>query len=137
MIIVTTGSRTWTNESLIKAKMQEFQKEFGSELTIVVGYDKFKKKPIGADKIVYKWCDALGIHVICEPADWENGRVIKLPNGRVIPMAGMDRNELMLDKYQPNLVVAFRAEGKSNGTDHCVKEARRRHIPVQLNHEQP
>lgn len=127
MIVVCTGSRTWTDESQIKEKLLELQGEFDS-LTVVVGYDPHKKTPKGVDRMVYKWCKALGIHVVCEPADW-NGK------GYFNRGAGMERNILMLEKYEPNLVVAFRAKGKSNGTDHCITQARKRHIPVQLNHE--
>ena len=137
MIIVVTGSRTWTNESLIKSRLEYWELHARNKedtLTVIVGYDPVKQTPIGVDKMVYKWCKALGINVIPEPADWKNGR-INYFGSRAVNMAGFDRNELMLDKHNPDLVVAFRAEGKSNGTDHCVKEARKRNIPVELNRE--
>lgn len=124
MIVVTTGSRTWTDESTLKAELQNMYAEFHGELSVVVGYDPWKKTPVGADRMVWKWCNALGIHVTPEPADWSKG------GG-----AGFQRNILMLEKYGPDLVIAFRAAGKSNGTDHCVKEARKRHIPVRMIHE--
>jgi hypothetical protein len=129
MIIVTTGSRHWTDEALIKKELErqiELSKQMrGSEkLTVIVGYDPVKKTPRGVDRMVYKWCEVLGIDVIPEPADWSKGRG-----------AGFARNILMLEKYSPDAVVAFRAGGKSNGTDHCIKEARKRHIPVRVVHE--
>jgi hypothetical protein len=132
MIVVTTGSRTWTNESAVKEQLQDLQKfasKKGDGLSVVVGYNPKTQKPGGADKMVYKWCEVLGIHCVTEPADWNNGRIMRFGN-RHVNMAGFDRNELMLDKYEPDLVLAFRASGKSNGTDHCMKEARKRHIPV-------
>jgi hypothetical protein len=134
MIIVITGSRIWTNEAQIKDRLQRLQQEH-ENLTIVVGYDPIADRPQGVDKMVYKWCDVLGISVIPEPADWKNGRIIRAGN-RNVNLAGFDRNELMLDKHKPGKVVAFRAKGKSNGTDHCIKEARRRNIEVEVNHEQ-
>lgn len=132
-IVVTTGSRTWTDEAKIKSVLQDLQQEH-DKLTIIVGYNSRTKKPTGADKMVYKWCDVLNIKCIPEPADWKNGRVNYFGN-RPVNMAGFDRNELMLDKHEPDLVVAFRARGISNGTDHCIIEARRRDIPVERHYE--
>lgn len=131
MIVVTTGSRTWTDESLIKDVLQSLQREHKLKLTVVVGYDPRKQLPTGADRMVYKWCRHLGIKVIPEPADWDNGRIIKL-GYRNVNLAGFDRNELMLDSHKPDKVVAFRAKGKSNGTDHCIAEAKKRNIKVEI-----
>ena len=127
MIVVATGSRTWTDEAAIKLQLQVLYTECGlhdEKLTVVVGYNEEKDTPRGVDRMVYKWCKALGIDVIPEPADWSKGKG-----------AGFMRNALMLDKYKPDKVIAFRAEGKSNGTDHCIKEAKKRGIEVEVHHE--
>lgn len=134
MKIVTTGSRTWTDESKIKKVLQDWDRKYGSELTVVVGYDPIKKTPSGVDRMVYKWCKHLCIRIITEPADWKNGRIVRVGN-RNVNLAGFDRNELMLDKHSPDKLVAFRSDGKSNGTDHCIKEARRRNIEVEVHRE--
>lgn len=44
------------------------------------------------------------------------------------PTAGFNRNERMLDTWLPVYVLGFRAGGKSSGTDHCLKQAKRRRI---------
>lgn len=134
MIVVCTGSRKWRDEAIIKNTLMRLLTQSDEQITIVVGFDPVKKTPKGVDKIVYKWGNALGFKVITEPADWENGRVIDI-GYRHVNLAGFDRNELMLDKYKPNLVLAFRAQGVSNGTDHCVKEAHRRNISVEVVYE--
>lgn len=127
MIVVTTGSRTWTDESKIKARLMELR-EIDDALTIVVGYDPVKNTPKGVDRMVYKWCKALGINVIAEPAEWT-------VNGKFDRGAGFKRNIKMLEDHQPGRVEAFRAAGKSNGTDNCIKEARKRDIEVIVHNE--
>lgn len=134
MVIVVTGSRTWTNEAQIKERMEELEAEAsakGEKLTIVHG-----DSPRGADRMCGKWADIVGAKVIPEPADWDNGRIVNT-GYRHVNLAGLDRNELMLDKYNPDRVEAFRSDGKSSGTDHCIKEARKRNIEVIVNHERP
>ena len=132
MIVVTTGSRHWTDEPKIKKTLIALEVEAGmkdEKLTVVVGYDPRKKTPKGVDRMVYKWCNNLGIDVIPEPADWHN-------KGLFDRGAGMARNIRMLEDHKPDKVVAFRAAGKSNGTDHCIKQARKRDIEVEVHHEQ-
>lgn len=132
MIIVVTGSRTWTNESQIKDRVAELEAESKvkeEKLTIVHG-----DCPSGADRMCAKWAENFGAKVIAEPADWKNGRIVNIGN-RNVNLAGLDRNQLMLDKYEPDRVEAFRAAGVSKGTDHCVKQARKRDIEVVVHHE--
>lgn len=127
MIVVVTGSRTWTNESQIKQRMEELEAEAaskGEKLTIVHG-DAAR----GADRMCGKWADHVGAKVISEPAEW-------VINGRKNWEAGKDRNIYMLEEYNPDRVEAFRAKGKSNGTDHCVEQAHIRGIEVRVNYEQ-
>ena len=125
MIIVVTGSRTWTNESQIKDRMEELEAEAkvkGEKLTVVHGAAP------GVDRMCAKWAEIVGAKVIAEPAEWN-------ANGYFDRGAGFARNIYMLEQYKPLRVEAFRAEGKSNGTDHCIKEAQKRGIEVNVNHE--
>lgn len=127
MIVVVTGSRTWTNESQIKQRMEELEAEAkvkGEKLTVVHG-----DCPRGADRMCGKWAEIVGAKVIPEPAEW-------MVDGRKNWEAGKERNIYMLDEYKPDRVEAFRAKGRSNGTDHCVEQAYRRGIEVKVNHEQ-
>ena len=50
--------------------------------------------------------------------------------------AGQKRNRLMHDTHRPDLVIALRAEGKSNGTDGMVAHAKKCGTPVWLLHQQ-
>jgi hypothetical protein len=121
MIVVVTGSRTWTDESKIKHVMLDLTVEAemkGEKLTLIHG-----NAPKGADRMCAKWAENFGAKVIPEPADWNK-------DGHFNKGAGFERNILMLEKYKPDFLVAFRAQGKSNGTDHCCKEARKRGIDV-------
>jgi hypothetical protein len=125
MIIVVTGSRHWTNESQIKERMEELHTEAvakGERLTIIHGGAR------GVDRMCAKWADIVGAKVIPEPAEWK-------PNGVFDWEAGKRRNIYMLEEYKPDRVEAFRAPGKSNGTDHCVEQAHIRGIEVEINHE--
>lgn len=71
----------------------------------------------GADALADAFCKRCGVPVDVFPADWD-------AHGKA---AGPLRNQRMLDTFKPELVVAF-AGGK--GTMNCVKEARKRKIPV-------
>lgn len=76
----------------------------------------------GADTAADRAARKLGIHVMSEPAQWDiYGKA-----------AGPIRNQLMLDKYHPDEVIAFRTSGKSSGTDHMIKCARKAGIPVTI-----
>lgn len=72
----------------------------------------------GADDIAGIYGEKYGAEVICEPADWKT-------YGR---SAGPIRNQKMLDDHSPDVVYAFRLDGKSNGTDHMIKIAREARI---------
>lgn len=115
-VIVTTGSRHWTDKEIIRATLLAHDPDL-----VVVGYNPDKRTPKGADELVYKVCNEENIKFVCEPADWSKGLG-----------AGFARNKFMIDHYKPFLVVAFRAKGKSNGTDHCIQYARSKDIEVDL-----
>lgn len=119
--IVVTGSRHWTNKEQLYEKLTS---AVGEDIIIVVGYNPLKRTPKGVDQITYHWCQANRVRVIPEPADWSKGL-----------HAGFTRNEFMIDHYKPIKVLAFRAEGKSNGTDHCVRHALRKEVPIEVTHE--
>lgn len=66
----------------------------------------------GADTLANEWAGKNGAAVEEYPAEWE-------VHGKV---AGPIRNQVMLDKSQPDLVVAFPG---GNGTEDMVRRARR------------
>lgn len=63
---------------------------------------------------------ALGFRVESHPADWRGQGA----------RAGILRNLAMLE-WEPELVLAF-WDGRSTGTAHTIREARRRRIPVEV-----
>lgn len=130
MKIVTTGSRHWTNEQLLIEIMDGHLNEFlktrrNYNLEVAHG----KSKGGGADLFVANWC-------------WDNrNRVTEWPfpvvpdlDGRHIA-APLNRNKRMVASFFPDLLVAFRAAGKSNGTDQCVAYAQSLGYPTQVNDE--
>lgn len=72
----------------------------------------------GADRIAAQAADDQGFKVTAIPAEWD----------RYGKSAGMKRNVQMLE-MEPSIVIAF-WDGKSRGTAHTIREARKRGIPV-------
>lgn len=74
----------------------------------------------GADTLAGKWAKSKGVPckaVPVKPADWE-------AHG---PAAGPKRNQAMLDRFKPDLLVAFPGGA---GTADCVRRARKAGIVV-------
>ena len=71
----------------------------------------------GADRLAGRWAQERGVTCRPYPADWNRYR----------KSAGFRRNEAMLDKEHPDLVVAFPG---GNGTAHMIRTARQRGYPV-------
>lgn len=109
--VVVTGSRGWTNAGAIHRRLSLLPE--GS--TIIHG-----RAGSGADWIADVYARQLDFDVVRMPADWDlYGR-----------RAGIVRNIEMLNT-DPELVLAF-WDGESRGTRHCVEEARKRGIPVEV-----
>lgn len=111
--IVVCGSRSWRDSIAIWKVLRGYQ-----GATVVHGGAR------GADSLAGKVAEDLGFPVVREPADWRPGGVVDMG-------AGLKRNIRMLERHQPDLVIAF-WDGKSNGTMHTVREARKRGIPVRV-----
>lgn len=75
----------------------------------------------GPDTLADTWARSYGIIVEEYTADWE-------VHGR---SAGPIRNQLMLDKGKPDLVVAF-WDGKSPGTKHMISIAEKAGVKVEV-----
>ena len=114
--ILICGSRNWRDMGPISLYLHEAVRAAGGP----GGVQVIHGDAAGADRAADRAARKLGIEVFCEPAQWET-------YGKA---AGPIRNQLMLDKYKPDEVIAFRTSGKSNGTDHMIKCARKAGIPV-------
>lgn len=112
MRVLVCGSRSWSDEDTIRARLRKL-----SRGTIIMhGGSR------GADVIAGAHALSLGMIVDEHPANWH-------ALGR---RAGVVRNLQMLDQL-PDLVLAFQMN-RSLGTQHVIDEARRRGIPVEVFH---
>lgn len=110
MRVLVTGSRGWKDRNRIHERLVRFP--LGT--VIVHG------KALGVDMAADRFARQLGLEVEQHPADWAK-------HGS---RAGILRNIAMIDT-QPDLVLAF-WDGESKGTQHCIEEARRRGLPVEV-----
>lgn len=106
-------------QKLLNFELNRLREEHGP-LTVIEGGDK--SNPRGADRLARDWvvrrrCMATGDLGISEPADWP----------RWGGAAGPIRNQAMLDKHAPQIVLAFPGGA---GTADMVDRAKRAGIPV-------
>lgn len=111
MRVIVCGSRTWTDEVLIRARLSVLP----ALSEVITGGAR------GADRLADKAAEEQGHFRIIFPANWTG-------QGKA---AGPLRNRRMLD-MSPDLVIAFRVEGESRGTDDMIGECDRRGIPVEI-----
>lgn len=107
MILCVTGSRHWTDYSAVWKALAE-DKAAGF-VTLYHGAAE------GADTIAAHAGERLGFIVRAIPVD----TAIDGP----WPGAGMARNRRMLVMAMPHALRVFRAAGRSNGADGCVRLA--------------
>lgn len=117
MRVLICGSRGWHDPAPINALLAglDVLAEGAGERLVVIHGDA-----PGADRLAKKLAHQWGAEVIDEPADWN----------RYKAGAGPVRNQKMIDEHDPEVVYAFRSEGKSNGTDDMVSKAKEAGIPT-------
>ena len=113
MRILCTGSRKFTREDLVRGALF-LATAARVNVTIVHG-----ACPKGADAIVDKVANEMGLKVERHPADWRTGNA-----------AGQIRNTKMV-KLGAEKCLAF-WDGNSKGTRDCLSKAARAGIPVQV-----
>jgi hypothetical protein len=109
--VLICGSRDWHDERVIGSAVAALP--LGS--TVIHGAAP------GADTIAARAASRVGtLNVEAYPANWaQYGRA-----------AGPIRNKLMLELGRPDLVIAFRLDGPSKGTDNMIQQARKAGVPV-------
>ena len=117
--VVITGSRHWTNYRQIKDHLQGLLAEH-PDLEIAHGHSRGG----GADSMAEMAAFELGIPSWPYPV-----RKDLDGNHRGAPL---NRNKRMVRDFNPDAGVAYRAEGKSNGTDHCVECMENQGVPVEI-----
>jgi hypothetical protein len=105
--VVVTGGRNYADSALVYATLDSLRP------TAIAQGDA-----AGADGLARVWAFERGIPCSGFKADWTRGKV-----------AGPERNRRMLDEFKPDLVIAFPG---GRGTANCIKEARKRNIPVRI-----
>lgn len=127
MMALVTGSRGWTDEAPIRARLEQLPPcSF-----VIHGGAR------GVDRMAAIIAQQLGHAVRAFPADWRvtadtpAGAIRTRRDGaRYDSRAGLRRNLLMLDQ-RPDVVLAF-WDGRSAGTKHCIEAAIERGIPVEV-----
>lgn len=113
-IVLVTGSRFVTDRARVFAALDAVHAE--RAITLVVhGACR------GADMLADAWAHEREIDAIALPADWRK-------HGKA---AGPIRNIEMLEQHAPDIVLAFPIVG-GVGTQHCMRAAVERHIPVMI-----
>ena len=105
------GGRDFADFDMLSCAMGDLVRTYGMPAAMVHGAAS------GADTLAARWAERFAITVHAMPADWQ-------AHGRA---AGPIRNQAMLDKHKPALVVAFPG-GK--GTADMVDRARKSGIDV-------
>jgi hypothetical protein len=122
--VLICGSRTWRDPVPIDAVLLELQRDVARQgdgpLVIIEGGGQGKPPWPGADKLARELAESWGLEVREFLADWD----------RYQRKAGPIRNQRMLAKGRPQLVVAFRCRGDSPGTDGMIGLAEAAGLPV-------
>lgn len=107
IVLGVTGSRHWKDRDLLFAWLDRFLEEQGPVRLVVHGGAE------GADRMADEWAKSRGISTRAILPDYS-----RYPGG----VAPLKRNSEIVETA--NKVVAFRAQGKSGGTDDCCAKAR-------------
>lgn len=110
--IIVCGGREYQDANVVDMALDSAYIEFGS-LHIIQGGAK------GADLLAKQWAIRRNQQVTTVPADWTT-------HGR---SAGPIRNQIMLDRFKPDLVIAFPG---GRGTFDMVTRARKADVPVRV-----
>lgn len=129
LVILVTGSRAWTDKTIVGRILQGLDNPYEPGQTLVVHGDAR-----GADKIADAWALRNGTFVAAFPADWEG----------LGKSAGPRRNQEMVNyvAQQPRHVcIAFKTDFDrtlaKGGTEDCVRRAKLAGIHTYIIQEAP
>lgn len=132
--IIMCGSRTWKDRTIIRNEFARLFAAYGSSLVVMHG-----DEPNGADEHIRQECEEAAIrHIIyCADKPRHNShrlcKVVQVADWNTDgKSAGPKRNKVMRDdgRYVARGCVAFRDNGKSNGTDGMMRLCLDVGIPV-------
>jgi YspA, cpYpsA-related SLOG family len=117
MRVLVCGGRYFQDVSLLWRHLDQLHAKSPITCVIEGGSDAVAGEYYGADYWARMWAKARGIPSVTEFADWDQfGR-----------WAGPKRNKEMIDKYDPEAVIAFLGGA---GTANMIKQARAAGIDV-------
>lgn len=124
MILIICGSRVFDDPEFLFRKLDSLTRKLDKKkLTIVTGAQRSKAPDghwHGADFFAEKWAKENWCNLLRFHADWQK-------HGKA---AGPIRNTEMLEESGATVLVAFRADGPSPGTDDVVTKARKKGLKV-------
>lgn len=125
MRILITGSRKFTEIDIIRQALVQATAGIDPMDVIVI-----QGEAAGADTLAKTVAQSLGFHVDSHPAIWRIDGVYN-------PKAGPERNLRMI-ATGADVCLAFPQLGEKNiGTNHCIREAKKAGIPVQVFQSSP
>lgn len=113
MRVLVCGGRDYCESSTVWGVLDTIRRSVPHDTMVVI-----QGGAAGADCIAREWCGSRGVPYDNFPADWK-------AHGKA---AGPMRNQRMIDKGRPDLVVAFPG---GRGTADMVRRARAAGIKVQ------
>lgn len=109
MRILVCGGRAFADAAFVD-EVLSIALEDHPDLVIGAGYDPSDPRFQGTDQLAVEWAKAHGVPGFCYPAFWQT-------DGR---SAGPRRNQRQLEKFKPDLLVAFPG---GDGTADMVRRA--------------
>jgi len=126
--IAIIGSRVYENKRKIRDMIFKLKQTFGDSLEIVSGGSLN-----GADKYAKKFSLELGVNYKeFNPAHTVKNLYSAMPDsyyGKPFHVSQLFHRNSLIAKYCDKMII-FRSEGKSNGSDHAMKEAVKLEKPV-------
>lgn len=106
MIVLVCGGRDFSDRDLLFSTLDKVLAKYSSGLIIVHGAAK------GADLLAEEWCKSRQVMYVGVPAEWD-----KYGNA-----AGMHRNRIMRDVWEPKACIAFKGGVGTRGMIKLMKE---------------
>ncbi len=116
MRVLVCGGRDYSDAAYVSAVLDVALSDHPN-MVLGAGYDPKDDRFQGADQLAVEWAKARGVQGFCYPAYWTK-------EGR---SAGPKRNQRQLEKFRPDILVAFPGGA---GTADMISRAERAGVTV-------